>query len=152
MRLSLRRQFWLLRAYVVVSMLAFVVLSTAAFRQAAKPQTMGEITVERINVVDANGTLRMVIVNKDRMHPGVIDGKTLDRPRPVAGLIFFNDEGDEDGGLTYAGFLKDGVRTAHSGLNLDQYKQDQTIGHGLSGIQRPAHGGVSRVGSTGGIA
>ena len=39
----------------------------------------------------ANGTLRMVISNKDRQHPGVMDGRTLNRPRPEAGLIFFND-------------------------------------------------------------
>ena len=120
------------RAYVVVSSLALVVLSTAAFRQASKPQNLGEITVERINVVDANGTLRLVIANKDRMHPGAMDGKIMNRPRAVAGLIFFNDEGDEVGGLTYTGALKDGVRSAQSGLNLDQLKQDQTIGFGYT--------------------
>src|SRR5439155_24651773 len=86
-----------MRAYVIISSMALVTLSTAAFRQASKPQNLGEITVERINVVDKNGTLRMVISNKDRMHPGVIDGVTLERPRPQAGLLFFNDEGDEDG-------------------------------------------------------
>jgi hypothetical protein len=119
-----------MRAYVIVSSLALVVLSTAAFRQASKPRNLGEITVERINVVDANGTLRLVISNKDRQHPGVIDGVTIDRPRPEAGLLFFNDEGDEDGGLTYQGQLKDGSRRASSGLNLDQLKGDQTIGIG----------------------
>jgi hypothetical protein len=105
-----------------------VVLSTAAFRQAVKPQNLGEITVERINVVDANGTLRLVIANKDRMHPGVMDGKVIDRPRPVAGLLFFNDEGDEVGGLTITGQQRDGVRRANAGLMFDQLKQDQTIG------------------------
>ncbi len=117
-----------LRLYVVISSLALVVLSTAAFRQAVKPQNLGEITVERINVVDANGTLRLVIANKDRMHPGVMDGKVIDRPRPVAGLLFFNDEGDEVGGLTITGQQRDGVRRANAGLMFDQLKQDQTIG------------------------
>src|SRR5260370_42495789 len=91
------------RAYVVVSSLAIVVLTTAAFRQASKAQNLGEITVERINVVDANGTLRMVISNKDRQHPGVIDGVTIDRPRPVAGMLFFNDEGAGAGGPNATG-------------------------------------------------
>jgi hypothetical protein len=49
---------------------------------------------------DANGTLRLVLAGKDRMHPGILDGKVIERARPVAGLIFFNDEGDEVGGLT----------------------------------------------------
>jgi hypothetical protein len=117
-----------LRLYVVISSLVLVVLTTAAFRQAVKPQNLGEITVERINVVDANGTLRLVIANKDRMHPGVMDGKVIDRPRPVAGLLFFNDEGDEVGGLTITGEQRDGVRRANAGLMFDQLKQDQTIG------------------------
>jgi hypothetical protein len=117
-----------LRLYLVFSSLALVVLTTAAFRQAGTPQNLGEITVERINVVDANGTLRLVISNKDRMHPGVMDGKVIDRPRPVAGLLFFNDEGDEVGGLTITGQERDGVRRASAGLMFDQLKQDQTIG------------------------
>jgi hypothetical protein len=117
-----------LRLYVVVSSLALVFLTSAALRQAGKPQNLGEITVERINVVDANGTLRLVIANKDRMHPGVMDGKVIDRPRPVAGLLFFNDEGDEVGGLTITGQVRDGARRASAGLMFDQLKQDQTIG------------------------
>ena len=129
----------LLRAYVVVSSLLLVALTTAAFRQNA-PQNLGEITVERINVVDKDGTLRMVISNKDRMHPGVMDGKTIDRPRPVSGMLFFNDEGDEVGGLTYTGKVVNGQRTASSGIMFDQLKQDQTIGirYGENNGQRSA--------------
>src|SRR5215472_2308876 len=128
MRRSLRRQFLFLRAYTIVSSLVMIVLAAAAFRQATSPKSLGEITVERINVVDANGTLRMVISNKDKMHPGVMDGVTIDRPRPVAGMIFFNDQGDEVGGLTYTGREADGTRAADAGLMFDQLKQDQTIG------------------------
>jgi hypothetical protein len=127
MRYSLRRQFRLLRAYAIVNSIALVILAAAAFRQApAAPAS--EITVTRLNVVDANGTLRMVLAGKDRMHPGVMDGKTIDRPRPVAGMIFFNDQGDEVGGLTYTGQEQNGVRRADAGLMFDQLKQDQTIG------------------------
>jgi hypothetical protein len=128
MRHRLHRQLRLLQVTSTLSLCGFVVLSAAAFRQASATQKFGEISVERINVVDANGTLRLVIANKDRMHPGVIDGKTLNRPRPVAGLIFFNDEGDEVGGLTYAGQLKDGRRQAEAGIMFDQLKQDQIVG------------------------
>ena len=129
----------LLRAYIVISSLMLVGLTTAAFRQAV-PQNLGEITVERINVVDRDGTLRMVIANKDRMHPGVMDGKTIDRPRPVAGIIFFNDEGDEVGGLAYSGKAANGQRTASASIMFDQLKQDQTIGfrYGEANGQRSA--------------
>jgi hypothetical protein len=128
MRHSLRRQFLLLRAYAIATSLALVMLASGAFRQAAPAKSLGEITVERINVVDASGTLRMVISNKDRMHPGVMDGVTIDRPRPVAGMLFFNDEGDEVGGLTYTGTVAGGRGRANAGIMFDQLKQDQTIG------------------------
>jgi hypothetical protein len=142
----LRRDLRLLKIYVSVSTIAFVVLAAAAFRQAAapvspapaaQPQTQSqpsaqatkidELTVQRFNVVDANGTLRMVIANKDRMHPGVVDGVTINRPRPVAGLIFFNDVGDEVGGMVWSGEQKDGGAQAHGMLAFDQWKQDQTV-------------------------
>ena len=55
MRRSIRRQFLFLRAYTIVSSLALIVGGAAAFRQASSPK---EITVERLNIVDANGTLR----------------------------------------------------------------------------------------------
>ncbi len=125
---SIRRQLYFLHAYVVTTLLFFVVLMASAFRQPAKPQNLGEITAERINIVDADGTLRLVISNKERMHPGVIGGKTIQRQRPYAGLIFFNDQGDEAGGLTLRGREKDGQRLASAGIMFDQLGQDQTIG------------------------
>jgi hypothetical protein len=128
MRQSVRRELRVLRAYAAVNSIVLVVLATAAFRQAAAPQKFDEITVQRMNVVDANGTLRLVISNKDRMHPGQMDGKVIDRPRPVAGVLFFNEEGDEVGGLTFTGRDVNGVRQANAGLMFDQFKQDQTIG------------------------
>ncbi|MBZ5560770.1 MAG: hypothetical protein LAO77_26240 [Acidobacteriia bacterium] len=125
---SVRRQLFWLRVYVTVSSLALVIVATAAFRQAAPaPQNLGEITVERINVVDRNGTLRMVISNKDRQHPGVLDGVTADRPRPEAGLLFFNDKGDEVGGLLYHGRAQNGGHSAGASFTFDQWRQDQTI-------------------------
>ena len=124
---SLRRDIRLLQAYAIVSSLVFVFFAVAALGQPASSQKIDELTVQRINVVDANGTLRMVISNKDRMHPGVMDGVTINRPRPIAGLLFFNDEGDEVGGLAYSGQERDGQRRATAQLAFDQLKQDQTI-------------------------
>ena len=93
--------------------------------QSSPQRNLGEITVERINVVEKDGRLRMVISNSEEQHPGSINGKVLalNRKRP-AGVIFFNDEGDEDGGLVFDG--RGG--SANASLTFDQYKQDQTIG------------------------
>ena len=102
-------------------------LSITAFTQSNSQQRIEELTVQRLNVVDANGTLRLVLSNKDRMHPGVVDGVTINRPRPVAGMLFFNDEGDEVGGLVFTG-TDDNGRRANASFTFDQLKQDQTIG------------------------
>jgi hypothetical protein len=113
-----------------LSSLLLVWLAVSAFRQpnvAPQGQRFDELTVQRLNVVDANGTLRLVLAGKDRMHPGILDGKVIERARPVAGMIFFNDEGDEVGGLTISGQERDGVRRANALLAFDQFKQDQTI-------------------------
>ena len=128
---TVRRQLRVLRVYTACNTAVLAVLATAAFRQAA-PQKFEHITVQRLDVVDANGTLRMVISNKDRMHPGQMDGKVIDRPRPVAGMLFFNEEGDEVGGLTFTGREVNGVRQANAGLMFDQFKQDKTIGFSYS--------------------
>src|SRR3954453_7179422 len=128
LRRRLRGHVRALQAYAGGSTLVLVALLTAGMAKSNDKQRIEELTVQRLNVVDANGTLRMVISNKDRMHPGVLDGKTIDRPRPVAGMLFFNDEGDEVGGLTYTGRESNGTRRADAGLMFDQLKQDQTIG------------------------
>jgi hypothetical protein len=128
-----------LQIYAAASCAAAAFFSLTAFTQPNPTQRIDELTVQRLNVVDANGTLRFVLSNQDRMHPGVMDGVTINRPRPVAGMLFFNDEGDEVGGLTYTG-TDDGGRRANAGLMFDQLKQDQTIGisYGEGNGQRSA--------------
>ncbi len=125
---SIRRQLRFLQAYVATTLLGAAAFALSAFGQPTNSRNLGEITAERINIVDANGTLRMVMSNRDRMHPGVIGGKVLQRPRPYAGLIFFNDHGDEAGGLVLTGREQNGNRAADAGLMFDQLGQDQTIG------------------------
>src|SRR5262245_63463391 len=128
MRRSIRRHLRFLHAYALTTTLVLLAIAASAFVQPARPQNMGEITAERINIVDADGTLRLVISNKDRMHPGVIGGKVVQRPRPYAGFLFFNDQGDEAGGMTLTGREANGRRDADAGLMFDQLGQDQTIG------------------------
>src|SRR6186713_400245 len=120
MKISIRRQLRILQVYTAASFAALAFLSITAFSQSNSAQRIDELTVQRLNVVDANGTLRFVLSNKDRMHPGVMDGVTINRPRPVAGMLFFNDQGDEVGGLTYSGQERDGARGAQAGLMFDQ--------------------------------
>jgi hypothetical protein len=102
------------------------VVALAGFGQTSQKTKFTEIDVERINIVEKDGKLKMVISNSERQHPGVIDGKTLSRTRP-AGMLFFNEKGDECGGLSFNGNQKDGKASAGALLAFDRFRQDQTV-------------------------
>ena len=68
-----------------------------------------EIDVGRINVLEKDGTVRLVISNRQQSPGPMYKGKAFGYPgggRP--GLIFFNDEGSEDGGITWEGKTENG--------------------------------------------
>jgi hypothetical protein len=86
------------------------------------------LEVERINLVDKNGTLRLAIHNKDRIPDPVVDGETFKRQgNPSPGFIFFNDEGDECGGFLWSGRGTGDSHDAGHHISFDQYKQDQIL-------------------------
>ena len=127
-RSRIRREIRVLKAYALVTTVLLAVLAFAAFRR-QPPQRFTEITVERINVVEPDGTLRLVIANRARSTGPIYKGQPFGYPggsRP--GLIFFNDEGTENGGLTFQGHRRpDGTYQAWTGLSFDQFDQDQVV-------------------------
>src|SRR5690606_27903375 len=62
-------------------------------------ENFDEITVKRINIVDDNGINRMIISNQERMEPPILLGKKYKRALNPAGIIFYNEKGDECGGI-----------------------------------------------------
>lgn len=58
-----------------------------------------EITVKRINIVDDKGVNRMIISNQERMEQPILFGKKYKRALNPAGIIFYNEKGDECGGI-----------------------------------------------------
>lgn len=115
--------------YSGVLTLVFTVAVTAGFIQLPKKTTFAEIDVQRINVVEPDGTLRMVISDKASLPGIVIKGKEHPHPnRSTAGILFFNDEGTENGGLTFGGAKdKTGQATGFGHLSFDEYEQDQVL-------------------------
>lgn len=90
-----------------------------------------ELDVERINIVDADGKIRLAITNPDRCPDPVIDGKTFVGARQDgghAGMLFYNGEGDECGGLVFEGGQSSDGYKARGGLLFDQFKQDEIVG------------------------
>jgi hypothetical protein len=126
---QIRRELRLLKGYAILMTAAFGTFALAAFRQGEQKTRFTEIDVERINVVEPDGKLRMVISNRPRSIGPIYKGKPFGYEgggRP--GIIFFNDEGTENGGLTFTGSQgADGKYRASSGFSFDQFNQDQIL-------------------------
>jgi hypothetical protein len=75
-------------------------------------------------VVEPDGTLRLVISDRDRMPGVIVKGKESPKiDRPQAGMLFFNDEGTENGGLIFGGRRNEKGEVIDSGgsLSFDKY-------------------------------
>jgi hypothetical protein len=125
---ALQRELRFLRAYAALSAAALIVLSIAAFRGNTGSARFDEIDVHRINIVEPDGKVRMIISDKAHSTGPIDHGKPFGGPggmRP--GIIFFNDEESEDGGLVYEGQKVNGQVAANAQLSFDQYGQDQFV-------------------------
>ena len=112
--------------YAAVMTLAAAWLALAAV--APSTTKFDTIDVQRINVREPDGTLRLAISNHALIPGIIIGGKEYPHPnRPEAGMIFYNDQGDENGGLVFDGGLKGGKPTNGGSLTFDRYRQDQTL-------------------------
>ena len=88
------------------------------------------LDVERINVREADGTLRMVIAGKDRFPGSFVKGREVPRPdrTSFAGVLLLNDEGTENGGMIWKGLKgPNGEVDAGASLTFDRYGNDQTL-------------------------
>lgn len=90
------------------------------------------LDVERLNVVAPGGKPVLVLAHRQRMPgpsmngrdypPALADGREL-----LSGMLFFNDAGDEVGGLLFNGIEKPGGHSAVGHLSFDQWKQNQVV-------------------------
>jgi len=137
MSTNLERDVRFLKGYAVFTSLVLGVLlvgsCAAAIRGSGSASDQKvrftEIDVERINVVEPNGMYRMVISNRPKSIGPIYKGKPFGYAggtRP--GIIFFNDEGTENGGLTFVGRRgPDGRYEASTHMSFDQFDQDQVL-------------------------
>jgi len=87
-----------------------------------------ELEVQRIDVVEPDGSVRLVLSNKARFPGLIFRGKERPHDRDTAGMLFFNDQGTENGGLIFGGRRgPDGKVTSGGSLTFDQFEQDQVV-------------------------
>jgi hypothetical protein len=112
--------------------LATVLAGVTVTQAVSQPKTQAfrTLDVQRVNLREADGTLRLVMASRSSF-PGII-WKGKDYPHPnrndAAGWIFLNDEGTENGGLIW-GAKKgpDGKVSGYGHLSFDQYENDQVV-------------------------
>lgn len=131
------------RALLIYSAVASTVLLCGA-ASVVSSDHFKTLDVERINVREPDGTLRLVISNRNSFPGLIVRGK--EQPHSsrsdVAGMLFFNDEGTENGGMTFAGLRdEDGKVSGGGHLSFDQYEQDQVIN-----LEQTEEGGQRRAG------
>jgi hypothetical protein len=141
---EIHRELRWLKGYALVSSAVIATLVLGAFRSTAH-EKFTEIDVERINVMEPDGKYRMVISNRPRSIGPIYKGKPFgyaggNRP----GIIFFNDEGTENGGLTFGGKQNaNGSFEATTHMSFDQFNQDQVLNLDYSDGNRGRLVGIS---------
>ena len=117
----------LLAYSVLVSTIVAVMLLMGT--RSSKTTSFGEINVERINIVEPDGTLRMVLSNHAKLPGIIVRGKERVFARPQAGMLFYNDEGSENGGLIFGGHknAKGEVEDSGGSLSFDKYDANQIV-------------------------
>jgi hypothetical protein len=126
---ALQKQNRLLKSTLALGAAAFAVsISLAAMQDKTR---MRELDVERINIVGADGKAQLVIANRARLPGVVIDGQASSDHRQMPGLIFYNEAGDECGGLIWKGKLDaQGKPEAGMHFSMDRFGGDQQLALG----------------------
>lgn len=118
-----------LRAFAVATVVGMIFMTSTAFKKFGN-QKFSEIDVERINIVEKDGTVKMIITNVERFPNG--SDKINNRPTNIdrkkrSGMLFFNEDGIETGGLIYDGRKTENGHSAGLSLTYDQYDGDQVM-------------------------
>jgi hypothetical protein len=141
----LRKQVRYFKWYTIISSLLVAVLLLSAFNKGGAADIIKSLRAEKIEIVEADGTVKLSLFNRKHLPPAVMDGRKLTRQGGgEAGLMFYNEEGEECGGLIYGGARGNNGAS----LTFDKYKQDQVFqlvheqDKGLKGMivsDRPDH-------------
>jgi len=123
-RLGLR----LLKVYVFAAASLLIVFTLSAFQNQAQRTRFEVIDVERMNIVEKDGKVRIVLSNKARFPGLMVKGEDNPYPRDVAGIAFINEDGTEYGTLTTQTRRATGDFGAYSGVRWGSFGQGQGVG------------------------
>ena len=90
------------------------------------------VVAERVDVVQPDGRLAVVVSNGDRIPGPIFQGEEFppelsEGRRGAAGLVFYNADGTESGGLIHRTVRRGDGYEAFGALTFDQFEQDQVV-------------------------
>lgn len=124
METRLLRQIRLLQVVVGLLSLSTLLLCLNCFCPLLPKQRFRLVEAERLNIRERDGTLKAALSNAR----GFNEGQRAEQGRVrFSGLMFYNEEGQETGGLVYFGKAIPGGQDADVTLTFDQFRQDQNV-------------------------
>jgi hypothetical protein len=135
------RRLKLINAASMVLLVAFAAAGLVLIREARGPRDT--LDVRRLNVLNESGLPALVLAGQGGLPGPTFEGKEY--PQELsggrtgsAGMIFFNERGDEVGGLIFSGDLREDGYGAGGHFSFDQFRQDQVVAiqYGDNGTSR----------------
>ncbi len=124
MEARLLRQIRILQVCVVFSFFSTTVLILNCFHPLLPIQKFRVLEAEHINIREKSGILKAALSNS----AGFNEFQRAQQGRVrFSGLMFYNEEGQEEGGLVYSGKAMPNGQDADVTLTMDQYRQDQNL-------------------------
>ncbi len=126
---SMKRELIFLRVFAIATVTAMFFITASAFKKNENAK-FSVIDVERINIVEKDGTVKMVITNVGRFPNGsdkINSRPTNEQRKKRSGMLFFNEDGIECGGFIYDGQKTANGHSAGLSLTYDQYDGDQVM-------------------------
>jgi len=124
MEMKLLRQIRVLQVCALVLLLSTLFLGINCFHPLLPQQKFKVINAERINIREKDGTLKAALSSSAGFNEGY---RAEHGGVKFSGLMFYNEEGEETGGLVYRGKAIPGGQDADVTLTMDQYRQDQNV-------------------------
>ena len=125
----MNREVIFLRTFAVCTVASLMALTLSSFKKTGN-QRLTEIDVERINIVEKDGTVKMILTNVDRFPSGtttINNRPTTEDRKKRSGMLFFNEDGMECGGFIYDGTKNENGHSSGLSLTYDQYDGDQVM-------------------------
>ena len=128
---KIEKQIRYLTVYAIVSSILLIIALSLIFKMDRKTENLSveELTAKRINIVEPNGLPRLVLSNVEKSPANLNHGKPFGIPGGNrGGLIFYDDEATECGGLVFSGRKDSSGKYFASGhFSFDQYNQNQVL-------------------------